>query len=399
MSVKSTIENAGTTLTSNSKYFMATELTIFIVLILLAYKWDILHVATNYPAQTNLFFLLTGFVMLVSFYFIKERILLFKDTPTIGAFLMKVGGTLLSIAALLCLALAIFWLFNNVTSLTTLLTYAMNLSLIIGGIGIVYLLLKPLIGAGKKDPKSMLSLLGRLVMYVPCLLISFIDFIREQYRITTKPVWILLAVEIILISLRIVMPKLVNALATHDGTQLLKEPIYLNNEHTLGNFENLHAGSADDSKFNYHYSLSSWVYINPQPPNTSRAYTRFTSLLNYGDKPQIQFNGQKNELRIMATTGKKDLVEIYKTTDIAYQKWNNFVINYDGGNMDVFLNGKLVASRPNIAPYMTYENITSGANDGIQGGICNVMYYDHILSKGAIMLAYRMLRDKKLPLL
>ena len=55
MSVRGTIENAGTTLTSNSKYFMATELTIFIVLILLAYKWDILHVATNYPAQTNLY--------------------------------------------------------------------------------------------------------------------------------------------------------------------------------------------------------------------------------------------------------------------------------------------------------------------------------------------------------
>jgi len=399
MSVISKIENAGTKLTSNSKYFMAAELAVFIVLILLAYKWDILHVATNYPAQTNLFFLLTGFVMLVSFYFIKERILLFKDTPTIGAFLMKVGGTLISIAALLCLALAIFWLFKNVNSLTILLTYAMNLSLIIGGIGIVYLLLKPLIGAGKKDPKSMLSLLGRLVMYVPCFLINFIDFISEQYRITTKPIWILLAVEIALIALRIVVPKIVNALATHDGTQLLKEPVYLNNEHTLGNFENLHAGSTDDSKFNYHYSLSSWIYINPQPPNTSSAYTKFTSLLNYGDKPQIQFNGLKNELRIMATTGKKNLVEIYKTTDIAYQKWNNFVINYDGGNMDVFLNGKLVASRPNIAPYMTYENITSGANGGIEGGICNVMYYDRILSKGAITLAYRMLRDKNPPLL
>ena len=173
----------------------------------------------------------------------------------------------------------------------------------------------------------------------------------------------------------------------------------MNNEHTLGNFENLHAGSSDDSKFNYHYSLSSWIYINPQPPNTSSAYTKFTSLLNYGDKPQIQFNGLKNELRIMATTGKNDLVEIYKKTDIAYQKWNNFVINYDGGNMDVFLNGELVASRPNIAPYMTYENITSGSNNGIEGGICNVMYYEHILSKGAITLAYRMLRDKKLPLL
>jgi hypothetical protein len=101
----------------------------------------------------------------------------------------------------------------------------------------------------------------------------------------------------------------------------------------------------------------------------------------------------------MAQTGKKHLVEIYKTTDIVYQRWNNFVINYDGGNMDLFLNGELVASRPNIAPYMTYENITAGANNGIQGGICNVMYYDHTLSKGAITLAYRMLKDKKLPLL
>jgi len=399
MSVKSTIENAGTTLTSNSKYFMATELAIFIILILLAYKWDILHVATNYPAQTNLFFLVTGFVMIVSFYFIKERLLLFKDTPSIGAFLMKVGGTLLALVATICLIIAIFWLFKNITTLTTLLTSTMNLFLIIGGIGILYLLLKPLISAGKENPKSVFSLLGNLVMYIPCLLISFIDFIREQYSITTKAVWILLAIEIILIILRVIVPKLVHSVATHDGTQLLNEPIYLNNEHTLGNFENLHAGSTDYSKFNYHYSLSSWIYINPQPPNTSSAYTKFTSLLNYGEKPQIQFNGLKNELRIMTTTGKNDLVEIYKTKDIAYQKWNNFVINYDGGNMDVFLNGKLVASRPNIAPYMTYENITSGSNDGIEGGICNVMYYDHILSKGAITLAYRMLRDKKLPLL
>ena len=100
--------------------------------------------------------------------------------------------------------------------------------------------------------------------------------------------------------------------------------------------------------------------MNPQPPNTSSAYTKFTSLLNYGDKPRIEFNGLKNELRVMAQTGKKHLVEIYKTTDIVYQRWNNFVINYDGGNMDLFLNGELVASRPNIAPYMTYENITAG---------------------------------------
>ena len=192
---------------------------------------------------------------------------------------------------------------------------------------------------------------------------------------------------------------IVTSIVTHDGTQLLKDPVYLNNQHTLGNFENLHAGSVDDSKFNYHYSLSAWFYINPQPPNTSPAYTKYTSILNYGDKPQIEFNGLENVLRIRSLTGKKELVEIYKTSDIQYQTWNNVVINYDGGNMDVFINGKLVASRPNIAPYMTYENITSGSDNGIQGGICNVMYYDHTLSKGAISLAYSILKNKDVPLL
>jgi len=399
MPFKNMMENTKTKLTSNSKYFMAAELVLFIILLLLAYKWDVFDLSTDYPAQTNLFFLITGFVMIVSYYFIKERTILFKDTPSLGTFLMKVGGTLLAAAGLICLVVAIIWLFKNVNSLSTLLTYSMNLFLIIGGIGILYLLLKPLMKAGSENPKSMLSLVGRLVMYAPCLLISLIDYVREQYRITTKSVWILLAAEILLIAVRVVTPKLMHAFATHDGTQLLKDPVYLNNERTLGDFENLHAGASDDSKFNYHYSLSSWIYLNPQPPNTSSAYTKFTSLLNYGDKPQIEFNGLKNELRVMAKTGKRDMVEIYKTTDIAYQKWNNFVINYDGGNMDLFLNGVLVASRPNIAPYMTYENITSGANNGIQGGICNVMYYDHTLSKSAITLAYRMLKDKNLPLL
>ena len=67
--------------------------------------------------------------------------------------------------------------------------------------------------------------------------------------------------------------------------------------------------------------------------------------------------------------------------------------------MDVFLNGELVGSKPNIAPYMTYENVTSGQDNGIHGGICNVVYYDHILSNSNIQLMYKLLRDKEFPTL
>ena len=88
---------------------------------------------------------------------------------------------------------------------------------------------------------------------------------------------------------------------------------------------------------------------------------------------------------------------IFETKNILYQKWNNIVINYDGGDMDVFLNGELVGSKPGIAPYMRYENVSVGEINGIQGGMCNVKYYNHILSKKDIKLTYKMLRDKNIP--
>ena len=388
MSVKKIIERTGSNITGNTTYFALFELVKFIVLLLLAYKWNIFNVSTDYPQFTSLFFLITGFVMIVSYYFVKERNTLMSDTPSFMTFLAKVGGTLSAILGLLVIVSVIAWLFKNVDSASTLAVYAMDALIVIGALGLIYVMVKPLMSAGNNDKKSIFGIIGRLI-----------NSVKNQYNITTKSVWILLGIEILLIVLRIFIPMIVTSIVTHDGTQLLKDPVYLNNQHTLGNFENLHAGSVDDSKFNYHYSLSAWFYINPQPPNTSPAYTKYTSILNYGDKPQIEFNGLENVLRIRSLTGKKELVEIYKTSDIQYQTWNNVVINYDGGNMDVFINGKLVASRPNIAPYMTYENITSGSDNGIQGGICNVMYYDHTLSKGAISLAYSILKNKDVPLL
>jgi hypothetical protein len=48
---------------------------------------------------------------------------------------------------------------------------------------------------------------------------------------------------------------------------------------------------------------------------------------------------------------------------------------------------------------MTYENVVAGADNGLQGGICNVIYYDYILSNQTIQMMYRLLRDKQEPLL
>jgi len=90
---------------------------------------------------------------------------------------------------------------------------------------------------------------------------------------------------------------------------------------------------------------------------------------------------------------------IYETKDILFQKWNNIVINYDRGTMDVFINGVLVGSKPGIAPYMTFESIKVGSSNGLNGGISNVMYYKDNLTRGYIETMYQALKGKDEPFL
>jgi hypothetical protein len=163
---------------------------------------------------------------------------------------------------------------------------------------------------------------------------------------------------------------------------------------------------SNTKRYRYSYALSGWFYINPQPPNTRTAYTVYTNILKYGNKVNLEYNGQLGSLRVMvdvATSGNdiankpNDSVEIYETKKVIYQKWNNIVINYDEAYLDIFINGELVASRSGVAPYMLQDSIVVGASSGIIGGICNVTYYDSPLSKSNIELTYKTLSSKKEP--
>ena len=47
---------------------------------------------------------------------------------------------------------------------------------------------------------------------------------------------------------------------------------------------------------------------------------------------------------------------------------------------------------------MAYDKIVVGANNGISGGICNVTYYDNVLTKNQIDIYYNLLKDKNPPI-
>ena len=170
---------------------------------------------------------------------------------------------------------------------------------------------------------------------------------------------------------------------------LQKEPIYTDSESLLdikGN--NFNA----ENIYNYNYAVGAWFFIHQQPPSAKVNNNKFTSILNFADKPNILFNVKNNELKV--TVNEKS---IFVTNKIKLQKWNYILINYKASTMDIFINSKLVSTTDNILPEMKNRNITTGAANGVSGGICNIVYYPNPLGIDEITLNYKALKLKSPP--
>ena len=94
-------------------------------------------------------------------------------------------------------------------------------------------------------------------------------------------------------------------------------------------------------------------------------------------------------LRIKTKEGRDKETIIYLDNNVETQKWNHMVINYQSNTMDIFINNELVTTKfKSDMPYMSYDNIIVGEDNGIQGGICNVMYFKRSIPKRDISLIY-----------
>ena len=107
----------------------------------------------------------------------------------------------------------------------------------------------------------------------------------------------------------------------------------------------------------------------------------------------------KNAVKIKMNRGKNQKPKVFIIDDVPLQKWNNIVINYDGGILDIFMNSKLLASYNNIVPYMTQDQITIGDIEGVSGGVCNVVYFPQSISKDRIDINYKILSNKNPPVI
>ena len=375
-------------------YWIFILLIVYIINIGLIIYFNPLSVVDNFTKTFIFFSIFTGFLNLLlwKYFSIKANAQITTSNKIFK--LLKILSTLFIFYTLIYTIY--YYIVFTPWPLTILITI-LNIIVVIGALALIYKYFKKNYPSGKIG--LVFELIINLVFYIPCLFIDLIEYIKSQYKITTKTVWIILLIEIIIIALRYILPLLYKIYHNTDGSLVEKGPIYLNNEKNLGVFQNqkLDISTTKNPNINYNYAISTWIWINPQPESTSQAYNKSTSLLNYGNVLNINFNKNKLEFWALSTSnennkeitfGPNEKVKIFEFKNIPYQKWNNVVLNYNGGTLDIFINNILVSSNINITPVMYYNEVISGANNGINGGIKDLVYYNKVLSKNDIYSIY-----------
>lgn len=133
---------------------------------------------------------------------------------------------------------------------------------------------------------------------------------------------------------------------------------------------------------NYHYTLSFWFYLYPSAPSYSQSSTEYTTMMLHGDSVLIAYNGQVNKIEVKLKGDK--MVE----AEVPLQKWNHMALIYTNGIMDTFMNGTLIQTET-WAPHTLTKELIIGANNGIHGNICSVMYYDNVKSHAFVQSLYK----------
>jgi hypothetical protein len=147
----------------------------------------------------------------------------------------------------------------------------------------------------------------------------------------------------------------------------------------------------------YNYAISFWFYIDSSIDYGSESYNKDVNIFSYGGKPKVTYSGKKRELSVKMLDGNDEFKTAFKTQDLLYQKWNFVVLNYNDGVLDVFINNNLVGTKIIGAPYFNKDSIKIGEENGINGGICNVIFYEYPLTQSKISTQYNSLRMSERP--
>ena len=303
---------------------------------------------------------------------------------------------------------------------------------------------------------KLLKLLWACIIYIPCLFLDLVQNFQGTVGDTSRTIWIIVAIELLLIAILYGGPYLLNYIGA-SSSQIVAAPISIKNKYDTKlttqskeifiyhntridrTPEDAAANCPPEEKKRYNYGISGWFFLN----NNVTTASSDLEIFNFGDVPKMTYNPSKNELKIFCNTldtkqggnagNVPRIEEIYNSrsnnnamaiaqrsseqkksalqmtiegeeldADIPLQRWNYFVINYDGKNMDFFINNKLIFKSKFIMPDIQLKSITVGDtnnNQGLNGRICNFAFHKIPLTKEQIRWTYNMLKTQDPPMI
>lgn len=367
--------------------------------------------------------LIVSFLVFGVYYMNSSTADMVQGDTSYGEFIGKTG---MGIAVMICLLGIVLYFLNShskLVSIVSVVQFIINAMIYITAIAIIIGLVRTLFSTSRKmggsifqvsrDPESnwiinILKMTANLLFYLPCLMLDFVDMAKEQYKLTTSNMLILLAAEAAFILVGRFLPSLVAKVINHTGVQILSAPISMTTSVPITTYDIQFVNAqgvdaiptASSSTMvrlkNYNYGVSAWFYIHPQPPNTNANYSEGynINMMRFGEfGPSMQFSPKTNTLQF-SLYGK--LIELspnepLTVSDVPLQTWNNVIINSDKGVVDIFINNKLVYSGNHIPDNASAEifNVELGQQDGVHGEICNVVLNTEPFTKPEITWLYK----------
>ena len=357
------------------------------------------------------------FLYTLPFVFVLAFILnLYKNTE-VGKFFLK----LLGLIGVFIFCVYLYATSENNVNISSTTRFILISLITLLGLGIIH---KTLVRNMEKA-KGWYGLIAQLIFYIPCIFNDVWEYIIQQINLTPYSIYLLLFIEIILVITYIFLPTITyNLTGGKDSLLLVDNVQFLDNPQIVANSQIL---KIDEGKYggnNYYrnYCISMWVYINNHD-SSKEPYNVESEIMSYGftDKDGVQH--VKPMIRYYGGGGGNDqLIERNKyvfyfvryppvnqyATDkhtfydvtIENQKWNQIVLNYNRNNVELYINGKIertFSMAKNMPEYNDLDTITIGQENGLDGGICNVVYYKHPLSPDQIALSYNSMVISEIP--
>ena len=242
------------------------------------------------------------------------------------------------------------------------------------------------------------GLFFNLIFYIPCLLLDFLSYLSSEFKQTPFTVYVLVLIEVVLFLAYIYLPKITKSLSNtavrKDGKVVLEEPMVLRRREHLMSYSTLSDSKADEL-VNRKFAISMWVYVVPVASSTY-PYNSDATIFEFGNyNPRLIYNGSTNKFKAFFNTDASKAQEF----PMDLQAWNHVVFNYTKSSVDLFVNGKLTATLNERNDSISYDDVMKiGQDNGLSGGICNIIYFKNPLFQYEIQTMYNLNKNKDPPI-